>query len=146
MRLFGIFLLTACLGGCGGAVEPGSFPHQQGRYAGIGIYGAGDMWQRLVAASRPQYAVAATLRDDEVVIVVVDSRTGEVRQCGNLTGYCIGSNPWAGPLGREQALPVSVTEHLADVERARNRQNEAAAAELDTAVNAATNESQPARR
>ena len=147
MRVFGLLVFTASLAGCGAGPQDGSIPRQGGRYAGIGLYSPGEMWQRMVAAERPRDAATATLRDDEAVIVVVDSHTGEVRQCGNHTGYCISMQPWAGALGREQRLPVNLTEHLADVEAARDRQNQAGADELDTAANAAAvNEAQPARR
>lgn len=146
MRRFGLLLLTACLAGCGAIPDQGASPPAQGRYNGIGLYSAGDMWQRLVADGLPRDSTAATLRDDEVVIVVVDSRTGEVRQCGNITGYCIGSNPWARPLGRAQALPINVTEHRADVERARDRRNGITTSETDMTTNAVTAEPQPAHR
>ena len=142
MRVLGLLLVTAGLAGCGALPEQSPVPRQSGRYAGIGLYAAGEMWQRMVAAERPREAATATLRDDETVIVVVDSHTGEVRQCGNHTGYCIAMQPWAGALGREQRLPVSLTEHLAEVEAARDRERAAATAEIDAAVNAA----QPAGR
>ena len=146
MRRIGLLFLTACLAGCGGPASDGPGHRQGGRYAGIGLYGAGDMWQRLVAASRPQDAATATLRDDEIVIVVVDSRTGEVRQCGNVSGYCIGSNPWTAPLGREQALPVNLTEHRAAVDRARDQQSEAVASDMNSAAAEMQNSAQPSRR
>jgi hypothetical protein len=66
----------------------------RGRYAGVGTYQAGPLWRRIVAPDSKD-AAAAKLQDDDQIIVVVDSRTGEVRQCGNLSGYCIGMNPWA---------------------------------------------------
>ena len=64
---------------------------------GIGIYPAG---RDVAAAGRAPTAAADACRarrcdDDEQVIVVVDSQTGEIRQCGNLSGHCIGMNPWA---------------------------------------------------
>ncbi len=146
MQRIGLLFLTACLAGCGGPASDGPGHQQGGRYAGIGLYSPGDMWQRLAVAERPGDNTAANLRDDEVVIVVVDSRTGEVRQCGNLSGYCIGSNPWVAPLGREQALPVNLTEHRAAVDRARDRENQALADDLDNAAAAVTNSAQPSRR
>ena len=140
MRLGGLFLLTACLSGCSGTEAwDGPGPRHGERYAGVGIYWAGELWQRMVTAARPADGSAATLRDDETVIVVVDSRTGEIRQCGNLTGYCIRMNPWSGPLGREQALPVNLTEHRADLDRARDETG------ADAASNAAEVRPHPAR-
>lgn len=127
MRLFGLPLLVACLCACGNAPEARQSDRHGGRYVGIGIYNSGEMWQRIVAASRSEDRGAATLRDDEQVIVVVDSRTGEVRQCGNLSGHCIRMNPWSG----QQAVPVSLTEHAADIDTAEN-----AASEAEPAANA----------
>lgn len=124
MRLFGLLLLAACLGGCGEASEPGHGARHGGRYVGIGIYAPGALWQRMVAANRSEDAAAATLRDDEQIIVTVDSRTGEVRQCGNLSGHCIRMNPWSG----QQAAPVRLTEHAADIDTAENAASEAAPA------------------
>jgi hypothetical protein len=122
MRLFGLLLLAACLGGCGGMPESNYAQRHGGRYAGIGTYYPGNMWQRMVAPRRSEDAAAATLRDDEQVIVVVDSQTGEVRQCGNLSGHCIRMNPWSG----QQAAPVRVTEHAAEIDAAENATSEAA--------------------
>ena len=72
------------------------------RYAGIGIYAADGGWGKLKAAKAPADADAARVGDDRVVIVVVDSRTGEIRQCGNLSGYCVGMSPWDASLGAGQ--------------------------------------------
>ena len=146
MQRIGLLFLTTFLAGCGSPASDGPGPQQGGRYAGIGLYGAGDMWQRLVVTSRPRDAAAANLRDDEVVIVVVDSRTGEVRQCGNLSGHCITMNPWAAPLGGDRALPVNLTEHRAAVDRARDQQNEAAVSDMNGAAAETTNSVQPSRR
>ncbi len=56
-------------------------------------------------------AAAAKVRDDDEIVVVVDSATGEVRQCGNLTGYCVGMNPWTRPLGASRTVPVNLSLH-----------------------------------
>ena len=146
MQRIGLLFLTACLAGCGGPASDGLGPQQGGRYAGIGLYSPGDMWQRLVVAERPDDNMAANLRDDEVVIVVVDSRTGEVRQCGNLSGHCITMNPWAAPLGRDRALPVNLTEHRAAVDRARDQQGGAVVNDTNGAAIKVTNSAQPSRR
>lgn len=136
MRRFALLLLTACLAGCGGFADSGPTAHRGGRYAGIGIYSPGDLWQRLAAAQRPADRAAADLRDDSAVIVVVDSQTGEIRQCGNLTGYCIRMNPWSGALGREQSAPVNLTQHQADVDR--ERENVQATLTIQPEANAVT--------
>ena len=56
----------------------------RGRYLGVAVYAPGRMWEQVVRAGAPTDSAAATLKDDEQVIVVVDSATGELRQCGNL--------------------------------------------------------------
>lgn len=84
-----------------------------GRYVGIGIYAPGNLWQRMTQAA-PQTGAspdAARLSDDDQVIVVVDSDTGEIRQCGNLSGYCVGMNPWAKALTSQQQAPLNLTAH-----------------------------------
>jgi len=86
---------------------------QAGRtgYVGIGIYAPSVAWQRLVqgkAQANPNPASARTV-DDQAVIVVQNSRTGDIRACGDMTGYCIGMNPWAKPPG--QITPVSLAAH-----------------------------------
>jgi hypothetical protein len=80
-------------------------------YVGVGIYTPSLAWQRLVEASTkttPDPALARKV-DDQVVIVVQNSRTGDIRACGDMTGYCVGMNPWARPPG--QVTPVSLTDH-----------------------------------
>jgi hypothetical protein len=87
---------TIALAGCQKAeyaVEAGK-PGHRGRFVGVGIYSPHRMWTQLVRAA-PQDRAAATLEDDEQVIVVVDSATGEIRQCGNLSGHCLSFNPWS---------------------------------------------------
>ena len=83
-----------------------------GRYSGVGIYSPTQQWARLAAnqqSSDPQIARPA---DDQVIIVVQDSATGEVRACGDLTGYCVGMNPWKTALTPAQVAPLKLTEHL----------------------------------
>src|SRR5688572_21142023 len=87
-------------------------PIRHGRYAGIGTYSAGQLWSRMAIGVKPADKAAATIQDDDEIIVSVDSYTGEVRQCGNLSGYCIGMNPWTG---ETQATPAKLTAHAADV-------------------------------
>jgi hypothetical protein len=132
----GALAAIAALAACDTADERQTASHH-GRYLGIGVYEAGRMWSRMVRAAAPADPAAATLADDERVIVVVDSHSGEVRQCGNLTGHCIGMNPWRAPLGQGQGAPIPVTEHAADLDRA-------AEAETANAAMAATEENQAA--
>jgi hypothetical protein len=87
---FGLLALAGCQ-------KPAASPQgatAHGRYLGVGVYEPGPMWRQIARSGAPAGAAAATLKDDEQVIVVVDSKTGEVRQCGNLSGVCIGMNPW----------------------------------------------------
>jgi hypothetical protein len=105
-----LMLVSACQKAEDIGSSTGSGP--RGRYAGVGVYEAGRMWPQLVRAGAPQDAAGATLKDDEKIIVVIDARTGELRQCGNLSGYCVGMNPWSRPLGTGQAAPAPVAKHL----------------------------------
>lgn len=111
----GIIVLAAAaaaLAGCDRTHDRAPHGPGQGRYLGVGIYDAGPMWQELSGAEPAKDAKAATLADDSEVIVVVDSVTGEVRQCGNLSARCIGMNPWHGPAG---AMPAPLARHAAEV-------------------------------
>jgi len=91
-----------------------------GHYAGIGRYQAGLAWLKMVAADQAKTPAAARIADDEFVIAVIDSHTGEVRQCGKLSGYCIAMNPGAKPLSPSRLAPNDLTAHapLAVVEGA----------------------------
>ena len=117
----GVVLIAAvALGGCDGGADwrgEGSKQHH-GRYAGIGIYPADKMWSEMTVADKPKDKAAATTADDQNVIVVVDSNTGEIRQCGNLSGYCVGMNPWGHALAGTQSAPLGLDKHAADIEEA----------------------------
>jgi hypothetical protein len=110
----------------------GPGPKSQGRYAGIGTYDPGRLWSQMAGIADPSDAAAAKLDDDDHIIVVVDSHTGEVRQCGNYSGVCVAMNPWAGE-GSRSATPVKLKKHAADlatedqanVEEAERASNEA---------------------
>jgi hypothetical protein len=99
-----------CLSGCNQPEpESPSAPHH-GRYIGVGTYAAGEMWAKIRSTGTATAATAKTT-DDEHVIVVVDSKTGEIRECGDLTGFCIGMNPWAKAMLTGQTAPVALNEH-----------------------------------
>lgn len=92
----------------------------RGRYLGVAVYTPGRMWEQIARAGAPSDAAAATLRDDEQVIVVVDSATGELRQCGNLSGFCIAMNPWS-----KSVAPTALLKHaqrLDDEDAARAKE------------------------
>src|SRR4051794_39022209 len=81
-----------------------------GRYAGIGTFDAGRLWEQMAGAAAAKDPNTARLADDEHVIVVLDSHTGEVRQCGDHSGVCVAMNPWSGaPL----VAPVNLGNHAA---------------------------------
>lgn len=126
MRRFALLLIAFPLSSCDGPHTSDAGPHRGGRYQGIGTYPAGRLW----AYQRPgqmRDPATATIDDDEQIVVTVDSQTGEVRQCGNLSGHCIVSNPWSN--GNGPGVPL--TAHTID---------------LDSQDEAATNEAQPVRR
>jgi hypothetical protein len=137
MKSLWLAVVTAvfCLGACDRPRVVGD-GEARGRFAGIGIYSTDRLWSQLAGASAPKSAAAARLKDDQKVIVVVDTRTGEIRQCGNLSGYCVGLNPWARPLTDAQAAPLSLLKHEEDFER----EDQAA---LDKAKSAASAQRQP---
>jgi len=100
-----LLLVAAALGGCNPVKSPATSPG--GRYVGVGLYDVGKMWKQIAGAPKGDEH-AADLADDEYVIVVMDGHTGEIRQCGNLSGHCIGANPWSKPLASSQTLPASL--------------------------------------
>lgn len=103
-------IASSCLGACNKpAISEGDAHH--GRYVGIGIYTPGTAWTKMVAVGAPQSTPAARPIDDQAIIVVTDSDTGEIRACGDLTGYCIGMNPWNKALVPSRTAPIGLTEH-----------------------------------
>ena len=113
-------VLMAAVALCGCEKGPaewfdGDGGHGHGRYAGIGIYNPGAPWQRMAAAQLAKETPAARTVDDQAIIVVVDGATGEVRGCGDMTGYCIGMNPWKARLTAGQLAPVVLTSHARSI-------------------------------
>ena len=118
------------LAGCSAPADgPAADLARHGRYVGVGIYPVGQMWSQVVVANAPKDAATSRLGDDEQIIVVVDSATGELRQCGNLSGYCVGMSPWRGKLPPSQIAPIPLTKHADQL-----AQKVAAAAEPDEAT------------
>ena len=103
-------IIAASLCGCSNP-HSGSYA-QHGRYVGIGIYNPESQWTRMVNADAQKVTPAARTVDDQAIIVVEDSETGEIRACGDLTGYCIGMNPWKKVLTSSQTVPINLTEHV----------------------------------
>ncbi|HEX4198913.1 MAG TPA: hypothetical protein VHZ26_15865 [Caulobacteraceae bacterium] len=110
LKLIGAAVLAAAgLAGCNGPPPPAAQVTHHGRFAGIGIYNAGSVWAKMTVAAPAANAATAQTGDDDQVIVVVDSDTGEIRQCGNYSGYCVGLNPWSKALLASQQAPVAIT-------------------------------------
>jgi hypothetical protein len=111
-----LLLVSAVLTGCHKAELAGGDGRHGGRYLGVGTYPAGELWQRLARKDAPANPQAATLADDDQIIVTVDSRTGEIRQCGNLSGHCVSSSPW-----KVQAAPApaALSKHAAELAKER---------------------------
>jgi len=131
--------MAACfLSGCGSAEDAfsDSGPKSPGRYSGIGTYAAGRLWAQMAGVQAPTDPAAARLEDDEQIIVVVDSHTGEVRRCGDYSGVCVSMNPWADQ-GTRTAAPVKLTKHAADLDAEDQARAQEAAS--------ATEEATPAR-
>ena len=115
--LIGIGVIAAfSLGGCrksdAGWLQTGG---SHGRYLGVGIYGPSEHWRRMVVTPPSAGATPVKLEDDQAIIVVVDSKTGEIRACGDLSGYCIGDNPWRQPLTPAQTAPIQLAPPLPDI-------------------------------
>ena len=108
--LVAAILAAASVASCNGAPVGTFGDGGRGRYVGVGIYRPGVAWTK-IAAAEPKTANAAKREDDQAIIVVEDSLTGELRACGDLTGYCIGTNPWRRMLATSQVAPISVTAH-----------------------------------
>jgi hypothetical protein len=117
LSILSVLLVGCALAGCGQQTSvSGPGPSKSpGRYSGIGTYPTGRLWQQAAEAADPSDAAIAKLGDDENVIVVIDSHTGEVRQCGDHSGFCVTMNPWAAQGGRTSA-PVKLHKHAADLE------------------------------
>ena len=105
------------LGGCHPRATADAVAGQHGRFQGIGLYAPGQMWAQLAGETAPRTSAAARLSDDDEVIVVVDTKTGEVRQCGDLSGYCVTMNPWTQPVAQARAAPVSLVKHADELAR-----------------------------
>ena len=70
--------ITACLlSACNQEPAASSAgPRSAGRYAGIGTFDAGRLWHQMKGPPNSRDSAAAKLADDEHVIVVLDSHTG----------------------------------------------------------------------
>ncbi|HEX4741696.1 MAG TPA: hypothetical protein VH353_10225, partial [Caulobacteraceae bacterium] len=71
----------------------------------------GLMWLQIAHADQPKDPAGSRISDDDQIIIVMDSNTGEVRQCGNLSGVCVAMNPWSKPVAASQTAPVLLAKH-----------------------------------
>jgi hypothetical protein len=136
MRLCSLLILAACLTGCNQTRAQNSAEaaeHHGSRYLGIGIYPVTDLWEHIIGASRPSDPAAATLEDDTELIVVVDGNSGEIRQCGNMSGHCISMNPWTRPPDQVQVAPAKLDAHEVDLTHIRDAAANAAEAAASAA-------------
>ena len=131
-----LLTLAGCTKKAEETMAPGGAPQGRGRFVGVGIYAPSRLWEQLAAEPAadgarpaPTDPAAATLKNDSEIIVVLDSSTGQLRQCGNLSGVCISMRPWAkaGP------APARLLKHEADLQR----EAEAAEAQEDAAADKA---------
>lgn len=98
--------ICALLAGCSSQPVSGTAEAPRGRYTGVGLYSADSGWRRIQADESDAAKGASKRADDTMVIVVVDTHTGEVRQCGNLSGRCVAMNPWGRAPGKGESLPL----------------------------------------
>ena len=130
---FAALLLTGCLLTACNREEDAtsSGPKSPGRYAGIGTFETGRLWREMAGAHASQDPAAAKLADDEHVIIVIDSHTGEIRQCGDHSGVCVAMNPWSAEAA---SMPVKLTKHAAEIAAEDQKANEVAANETAPAT------------
>jgi hypothetical protein len=112
------------------ADQPGFFGmgSKHGRYTAVGIYAPGQAWTKMAPDDKAADPAAAKQADDQAIIVVGDSQTGEIRACGDMTGHCIGMNPWKAPLVGGQLAPIKLTEHEGSASSAPSNASAAASA------------------
>ncbi len=72
---------------------------------------AGQQWRHMAGVKPPADKDLAAVAEDDHVIVVIDNFTGEVRQCRDHSGYCVGMNPWKAA-GVVASVPVKVLSHM----------------------------------
>ncbi len=107
---------VAILGGCN-APPPNASEAIHGRYTGIGTYSPGALWSKIGSPRSAENPQMATTADDEHIIVVVDSQSGEVRECGDYSGICVSLQPWMKAVTKTQTSPVVITRRLPQIEQ-----------------------------
>lgn len=111
-RVLAIVAVSAlALSGCQKGVHDQLGTSAHGRYVGVGHYSPGSAWTQIAHADQPKDPAGSRLADDDQIIIVMDSNTGEVRQCGDLSGVCVAMNPWSKPVASPQTAPVLLAKH-----------------------------------
>ena len=97
-------------------------PSLRARFVAVGIYSPAETWTQVVGTAvgesppgpgpGPGPALPA---DDDEILVVLDSATGEIRQCGNLSGRCLAMNPWAQAIDPRAVAPTMLLKHAAQL-------------------------------
>lgn len=109
-----LFLLT--IAGCNKSMAvDADGTGSRGRFSGIGTYPADRLWEQRKIETSANEGDRAALADDGQIIVVVDTQTGEVRQCGNNSGQCVRMNPWPKDTA-VPPLPAALKKHAADLQ------------------------------
>jgi hypothetical protein len=108
----GLILSSSVLAACTQSTETAS-SKAHGRFTGVGVFNAGKLWGEIATATQPRDPAAAKITDDEHVIVVLDTHTGDVRECGDLSGYCVEMTPWAAD---RATAPIKLSKHASDLE------------------------------
>lgn len=108
-RRFAILaLIGIAMSGCQKTPDTLASGAARGRYVGVGHYSPGAAWAQVVRSAANGDPAKAKPDDDDQVIIVMDSLTGELRQCGNFSGRCIGLKPWAKSLEASEAAPATL--------------------------------------
>ena len=106
-----LFALTGC-----NRAQSADAGSEDGHYSGVGIYEADGVWKHVRGAPATKGELAK-LKDDSKIIVVVDRTSGEIRQCGNHSGFCVAMNPWKGAA---LSLPAALDAHADEIDTAAN--------------------------
>lgn len=115
--------MGAILAACNREAVESAAHHRGGRYEGIGVATPGEAWSRIADAPKSGSDKLATLRDDDYVVFVTDTQTGEVRECGNRSGFCIRIRPWDKPAALAP-LPVNAATTNGNGEERRSKTEE----------------------
>ena len=129
-----VFSVSACKKMPAGDAGDAGSPASRGRFVGVGIYTPSESWARVALSKASGDVSSARLSDDQAILVVTDSATGDIRACGDMSGYCVGMNPWRKALTQAQQSPVKLTAHQQDAGPDADATNAASAVESSSRV------------